>query len=63
LQQLLIAIGAIKGTLNWVEGIMKMVRRSIFDQIFREMQNIRFWLDDMENNMASWNPQPLEISE
>jgi hypothetical protein len=42
---------------------MKMVRRSIFDQIFREMQNIRFRLDDMENNMSSWNPQPLEISE
>ena len=40
-----------------------MVRRSIFDQIFREMQNIRFRLDDMENNMSSWNPQPLEISE
>jgi hypothetical protein len=40
-----------------------MVRRSIFDQIFKEMQNIRFRLDDMENNMSSWNPQPLEISE
>jgi len=40
-----------------------MVRRSIFDQIFKEMQNIRFRLDDLENNMSSWNPQPLEISE
>jgi predicted transcriptional regulator len=40
-----------------------MVRRSIFDKIFKEMQNIRFRLDDLENNMASWNPKPVEISE
>ncbi|MCW4018933.1 MAG: hypothetical protein NWF00_09700 [Candidatus Bathyarchaeota archaeon] len=40
-----------------------MVRRSIFDKIFREMQNIRFRLDDLENSMASWNPQPMEITE
>ncbi|MCW4009360.1 MAG: hypothetical protein NWF05_01910 [Candidatus Bathyarchaeota archaeon] len=40
-----------------------MVRRSIFDQIFREMQNIRFRLDDLENNISRWNPQPLEVSE
>ena len=47
-----------------LEGERKsMVRRSIFDQIFKEMQNIRFRLDDLENNISSWNPQPLEISE
>jgi hypothetical protein len=40
-----------------------MVRRSIFNQIFREMQNIRFRLDDLQNAMASWSPQPVEISE
>jgi hypothetical protein len=40
-----------------------MVRRSIFDQIFKEMQNIRFRLDDLENTIASWNPQPVEVSE
>jgi hypothetical protein len=40
-----------------------MVRRSIFEQIFREMQNIRFRLDDLEKGMSSWNPEPLEISE
>ncbi len=40
-----------------------MVRRSIFDKIFKEMQNIRFRLDDLENNMASWHPKPVEISE
>lgn len=27
------------------------------------MQNIRFRLDDLENTMASWNPQPVEITE
>ncbi|MCW4019425.1 MAG: hypothetical protein NWF00_12230 [Candidatus Bathyarchaeota archaeon] len=40
-----------------------MVRRSIFNQIFREMQNIHLRLDDLENSMSSWNPQPMEISE
>jgi hypothetical protein len=40
-----------------------MVRRSIFDQIFKEMQNIRFRLDELENNMSGWNPQPIEVSE
>ncbi|MCW4010389.1 MAG: helix-turn-helix domain-containing protein [Candidatus Bathyarchaeota archaeon] len=40
-----------------------MVRRSIFDQIFREMQSIRIRLDDLENSIANWNPQPLEVSE
>jgi hypothetical protein len=40
-----------------------MVRRSIFDQIFREMQNIRLRLDDLENCMSNWNPQPLGVSE
>jgi hypothetical protein len=27
------------------------------------MQNIRFRLDDLENNISRWNPQPLEVSE
>ena len=40
-----------------------MVRRSIFDQIFKEMQNIRFRLDDIENSLSNRNPKPLEISE
>ncbi len=40
-----------------------MVRRSIFDRIFKEMQNIRIRLDDMENSMANWNPKPMELSE
>jgi hypothetical protein len=40
-----------------------LVRRSIFDQIFREMKNIRFRLDDLENNISRWSPQPVEVSE
>lgn len=40
-----------------------MVRRSIFDKIFKEMQNIRCRLDDLENSMASWNPKPIEVPE
>lgn len=40
-----------------------MVRRSAFDQILREMQEIRHRLDDIESSISSWKPQPLEISE
>jgi len=40
-----------------------MVRRSAFDRILREMQEIRCRLDDIENSISRWNPQPLEISE
>jgi len=40
-----------------------MVRRSVFDRIFREMKEIRYRLDDIENAFSGWNPPPLEISE
>ena len=40
-----------------------MVRRSIFDKIFREMQHIRFRLDDLEKSIAGWSPPPAEIPE
>ena len=40
-----------------------MVRKSAFDRIFQEMQQIRFRLDDIESALSRWNPQPLEISE
>ncbi len=40
-----------------------MVRRSILDQIFKEMQNIRLRLDELENSMSNWNPQPVAIAE
>ncbi len=41
----------------------KVVRRSILDQIFREMMNIRGRLDDIEKNMSNWNPKPVKVSE
>ena len=40
-----------------------MVKRSIFDKIFREMQKIHYRLDDLEKNLSGWSPAPLEISE
>lgn len=42
---------------------MNMVRKSTFDRIFQEMQQIRFRLDDIEAALSRWNPQPLKISE
>jgi hypothetical protein len=39
-----------------------MVRRSIFEKIFLEMQNMRHRLDDLEKNFSAWNPQPLKVS-
>jgi hypothetical protein len=41
----------------------KMVRRSILEQIFKEMMNVRQRLDNIENNFSSWNPKPLQIAE
>ncbi len=40
-----------------------MVRRSAFDRILQELQQIRYRLDDIEAALSQWNPQPLEISE
>jgi hypothetical protein len=40
-----------------------MVRRSVFDRIFQEMQEIRHRLDDIESSFSKWNPPPLEIPE
>ena len=40
-----------------------MTRRSIFDQIFHEMRNIRQRLDNIERNLANRKPKPLEVSE
>jgi ArsR family transcriptional regulator, lead/cadmium/zinc/bismuth-responsive transcriptional repressor len=45
------------------EGKRKMVRRSILEQIFKEMMNMRQRLDNIENNFSSWNPQPVEVPE
>jgi hypothetical protein len=40
-----------------------MVRRSIFEKIFKEMQFIRTKLEDLENNIANLNPKPIEVPE
>ena len=41
----------------------EIVRRSVLDRIFKEMQNIRYRLDDIETNFSNWNPQPMEVTE
>ena len=33
----------------------------MLDKIFKEMQNIRYRLDDLEKNVSGWNPQPVEV--
>ena len=40
-----------------------MVKRSILEQIFKEMMNVRQRLDNIENNFSGWNPQPLQVPE
>ena len=40
-----------------------MVRRSVFDRIFQEMQQMRYRLDDIESEFSKWDPQPLKITE
>jgi len=44
-------------------GVPALVRRSVFDRILREMQEIRYRLDDIENSISKWDPQPLKIPE
>lgn len=40
-----------------------MVRKSAFDRIFHELEQIRFRLDDIEAAVSSVIPPPLKISE
>ncbi len=40
-----------------------MVRRSVLNEIFKEMMHIRSRLDDIENNFSSWKPQPIDVPE
>ncbi len=40
-----------------------MVRRSIFEKIFREMQLIHHRLNDLEKALSARNPQPVEVQE
>jgi hypothetical protein len=46
-----------------VEREIKIVKRSVFEKIYREMRSIHFRLDDFEKHLSNWNPQPIEISE
>jgi hypothetical protein len=41
---------------------MDLVRRSVFDQIFRELREIHYRLDDIEKAFSDWKPIPSEIS-
>lgn len=40
-----------------------MVRKSAFDRIFHELEQIRFRLDDIEAAVSGLDPPPLQISE
>ena len=40
-----------------------MVRRSVFESIFREIMNIRQRLDDIEKGFSSWQPKPVGLPE
>jgi hypothetical protein len=40
-----------------------MVRRSVLEQIFKEMMHMRQRLDDIENCFSGWNPQPVKVPE
>jgi len=40
-----------------------MVKRSVFDKIFREMQVIHFRLDDLQKSVSGWRSPPIEIDE
>jgi hypothetical protein len=58
-------IHKLNGTVSkakWGEG-KKIVKRSVFEKIYREMQSIHFRLDDLEKHLSNWSPTPIEISE
>ena len=46
-----------------IERGTTIVKRSVFEKIFREMQIIHFRLDDLQKSFSSWSPSPIEISE
>ena len=65
-QELLYLLGAVRGQSGRGPRTgenKEMAKKSIFEQIFKEMQNIHFRLDDLETSVSGWTPQPLEISE
>jgi hypothetical protein len=38
-----------------------VVRRSILEQIFKEMQHMRYRLDDIEKSFSNWKPDPVNV--
>ena len=38
-----------------------LVRRSVLEKIFQEIQQLRYRLDDIESSFSKWNPEPMEI--
>jgi hypothetical protein len=44
-------------------GAEGLVRRSILDHLYHELQEIRYRLDDIERSFSNWNPATLKISE
>ncbi len=48
---------------NSGRGHPALVRRSIIDRIFLEMQTIKFRISDIEKNLSGQKPKPLNIAE
>lgn len=45
------------------KGSMTVVRRSVLDRIFQELQGVRYRLDDIESKFSDWHPQPIQVAE
>ena len=54
--------GTLFGSGNQERGT-KIVKRSVFEKIYRELKTIHYRLDDLEKNLSNWSPQPIDISE
>ncbi len=46
-----------------LRGDYLVVRRSILEQIFKEMQHMRYRLDDIEKNFSNWKPEPVNVAD
>jgi trehalose-phosphatase len=45
------------------ENVTNMVRKSALEKILREMQELRYRLDDIEQSISRWKPNSMKISE
>jgi hypothetical protein len=43
-------------------GERAMVRRSVLQQIFKEMMNMRLQIEQLEKTFSKWKPQPVDVS-